>query len=82
MTELFLLRVRIGAVHELAKSIFGIAYVIFLPSKVMEPAKGWRRAWFDIVFSLCYKGAKWVRKKEEDTFWTSSTSASSRVKKA
>ena len=37
MTKLFPLRFRIGAVRELAKSIFEIAYVIFLPSKGMKP---------------------------------------------
>jgi len=79
MTKLFHMRVRIEAVRELAKSIFEIAYVIFLPSRVTKPVKGWRRAWFDIFCSLCYNGAKWVRKREEDTFWTSSTSASLRI---
>jgi hypothetical protein len=63
MTELFLLRVRIGAVHELAKSIFGIAYVIFLPSKVIGP-----------------KLRRSSRKNVGVISWTSSISASSRVK--
>jgi hypothetical protein len=44
-----------------------MADVIFLPSKVMEPDnRGWRRAWFDIFFLLCYKNPKQVRKKGED----------------